>query len=72
MEQNCREEYLPYQEKVLIELRDIEEKLSKLLTFMATDIIYSKLKTDDKFLLIQQSQAMKLYISILEHRVSKF
>lgn len=60
-----------YQERVLAEKADLDEKRHKLEAFMKTET-FTGLPEADRDLLQQQAAAMDLYASILDKRIQLF
>lgn len=66
----------PFQQRVVDEKEDLEEKMSKLCIFMdncgTATSVYHKLPDDEKFRMEQQRLVMRLYINILAERIAHF
>ena len=60
-----------YQVRVVSELEELEAKVDKLYTFLASKY-FDQLPQDDQELLKLQYYAMKVYQGILEKRVANF
>lgn len=65
-------QYQPYQQRVIDEQSDLEEKITKLSKFIGTDYACSELDTFDLKLLSLQLSAMDKYNDILKLRISRF
>lgn len=61
----------PYQQRVVEERRDLEDKLSKLTTYLMTPAAKS-LRIAERNLLIDQARIMREYSYILGERISLF
>ena len=62
---------LSHQQRVLEERNDLEEKLTKLVAFLNSEI-YNKLPGEEKVRLSAQSRAMAVYLCILNERIAAF
>lgn len=60
-----------YQERVVLEKKELDEKISKLEPFMVSQL-FEKLSTNDQYLLNKQHLAMKEYSTILSLRIQRF
>lgn len=60
-----------YQERVVCEKKELDEKLEKLCPFIDSDI-FNKLEEGDKTLLIEQQAVMSSYSNILANRIDRF
>lgn len=58
----------PYQERVIEERKELEERLIKLVAFIESAMFYD-LQSDEKLRLQRQRDAMRLYLYILNERV---
>ena len=63
---------LPHEERVLLEKKELDEKIMKLNTFIKDSKIFQDLSEDDKDLLEHQRVVMEDYSSILGQRIEKF
>jgi hypothetical protein len=61
----------PHQERVVIEHKDLSEKLAELDAFCEGDA-FKKLDATDRKLLLEQGLAMSDYLRILDHRINRF
>lgn len=61
----------PHQERVVIEKKELDEKLRKLHDFLTGELIQS-LPDEDQLLLKQQYKVMKEYSTILSDRIERF
>jgi len=61
----------PYQERVVTEKNELDEKLSKLKAFTRTDA-FAKIDSDEAALLMIQLGAMQLYSNTLGDRIAAF
>jgi hypothetical protein len=61
----------PHQERVVIEKKELDEKLIKLYDFLTGELIQS-LPDEDQLLLKQQYKVMKEYSTILSDRIERF
>lgn len=64
-------EFEPFQQRVINEKRELDEKLSKLTAFIETNA-FNSLDKEDQMLLERQMIVMQNYISILEKRILRF
>lgn len=64
--------YLPHQQRVLDEHRDLAEKLQKLVEFVKLSAKFDELDPIDQKLLEDQYEPMYDYLSILERRIARF
>lgn len=62
----------PHQQRVLDEVRELTERLSKLDAFILDNPLYAGLPTDEQDRLRKQSQAMATYAGILNERIAQF
>jgi hypothetical protein len=62
----------PYQERVIAEKQDLDDKITRLDTFLSDLPEGVKLDPIDKGLLHQQLAAMKTYTNILRQRIGRF
>lgn len=66
----------PFQQRVVDEKVELEEKMSKLCIFMdncgESPSVFHQLPDDEKFRLEQQRLVMRLYINILAERIAHF
>ena len=60
-----------WQERILVEYKELKDRLQNLDTFINSSKI-DILKKEDKILLIRQYQCMKGYAEILELRIKNF
>ena len=61
----------PYQERVIDEKQELDDRIEKLRTFFNTDT-FQALQDRDKYLLVQQSGAMATLSRILGDRIARF
>lgn len=61
----------PHQERVLVELKELNEKLIKLGAFIGGDI-FNALPNEDRDLLEEQNRWMEAYCGVLRKRVERF
>lgn len=61
----------PHEQRVVDEKAELDEKISKLETFLSSDF-YETLKRTSKELLVLQYAYMKNYSDILEQRIKLF
>ena len=59
-----------FEERLFIEKEELSEKISKLYSFIESEI-YSTLEDIDRNLLIQQIEVMNRYLDILNHRITR-
>lgn len=64
--------YLPHQQRVIDEKRDLDEKRTKLLEFIQNSPIYATLNESDQTLLTEQFEVMTHYSVILGSRIEHF
>lgn len=62
---------LPHQERVVVEKKELDEKLEKLKTFFDNPI-YKSLNESERELLYKQSRFMQGYSDILGVRIANF
>ena len=62
---------MTHEQRVIDELKALDDKISKLTDFMHGDI-YAKLAATDQGLMMVQVRAMKMYSQALFDRVSRF
>ena len=65
------ETFESYQERVIDEKNDLEDRLVKLKNFLSSDMFH-KLNDREKDLLSLQYDAMSIYNNILEKRIAKW
>jgi len=61
----------PYQERVITEKAELDEKLTKLGTFFDTDL-FKNLDSEEQARMAEQWDAMKRYSDILGARIASF
>jgi hypothetical protein len=61
----------PHQERVILEKRELDDKLNKLAAFLQGGI-FAALAAEDRELLKQQAHHMKEYSVILAKRIANF
>jgi CBS-domain-containing membrane protein len=61
-----------YQQRVITEKTDLDEKLSKLSSFIEREDFRSIVRTDEQERLIRQKVIMGLYSEVLAERVASF
>jgi len=61
----------PYQQRMIDELKELQERLTKLLVFLG-DEVFTKLPTKEKALLVAQATTMRRYAGILDRRIKQF
>ena len=61
----------PHEDRVLVERRDLGDKLDKLDAFIAGDV-FTTLPDEDQSLLKRQADAMRKYENILDQRIARF
>lgn len=61
----------PYQERVIAEKAELDEKLQKLVAFSETEI-FNGLPEDERERLHQQAEYMQLYSDVLGKRIAAF
>ena len=64
--------WLPYQERVVQEARELREKYSKLDLFIYCDNRFDDLPIDEQERLKQQEKAMLYYLTVLIERINNF
>lgn len=62
----------PYEQRVVAELNDLNEKRSKLITFIQASPVFAGLDPHDQNLLRHQLGAMNTYSEILTARIARF
>jgi hypothetical protein len=63
--------YAPHQQRVVDEKTDLDDKLSKLITFFDNPF-FGTLDPAEQFRMKQQAEAMKTYSTILGERIGNF
>lgn len=61
----------PYQERVVVEHKELHDKIDKLIVFIDSDY-FKQLDSDDQSLLKEQLDIMMKYRSILIKRINRF
>lgn len=61
----------PYQERVVVEHKELHDKIDKLIVFIDSDY-FKQLDSDDQSLLKEQLDIMMKYRSILIKRMNRF
>lgn len=61
----------PYQQRVVDEKADLDDKLSKLRQFMTSNA-WTAVPEPDRLLLIRQEEVMRQYAEILGKRIQRF
>jgi hypothetical protein len=61
----------PHQERVVVEAKELDDKMTKLREFVRSET-YKTLKTTDGDLLRDQYFAMEKYHAILQRRIARF
>lgn len=61
----------PHQQRVVDEKSELDSKLQKLESFLGGPIFQS-LSNEERVLLVEQSEAMKVYLDILARRIALF
>lgn len=64
--------YQPHQDRVILETRELQDKVNKLSVFITTNTIFNKLDIDEQNRLRQQLNAMIYYLTILVERINNF
>lgn len=65
--------YLPHQQRVVDEKRELDEKIQKLTAFVYSEKLTSVVKDDDeRRRLLQQDELMRQYSRILSERIANF
>ena len=64
--------WLPHQERVAQEARELREKSDKLYSFITSNNIYNGLDLNEQTRLKQQLMAMQYYLTILIERIENF
>ena len=72
MEATTNKEYAPHQQRVVDEKIELQDKFSKLGTFILDNPIFTTLSDEEKEDLQDQYVAMQKYLEILERRISRF
>lgn len=62
----------PYQERVVFEKRELDEKLAKLRPFVNNSEVFKQLPQDEQIRMMRQQMAMSEYSSILGERIACF
>ena len=62
----------PYQDRVVIEMLELDKKIVGLDEFIVNNPIYKTLPEDEQVRLIQQVRAMQYYFGILIERINNF
>lgn len=72
MEQTANKEYAPHQQRVVDEKNELQDKFSKLGTFILDNPIFATLDSEEQIDLQSQHDVMGTYLDILERRISRF
>lgn len=64
--------YLPHQQRVLDEHKELAERLQKLDEFINLSVKYDELEYLDQYLLKLQYIHMQDYLAVLDRRISRF
>lgn len=70
--QQTERQYLPHQQRVVDELKELKDKRTKLLEFIQHSDVFKTLEQIDKDLLTEQYEAMVWYDVILTKRIERF
>lgn len=70
--QQTEKQYLPHQQRVVDELKELKDKRTKLLAFIQESEQFKTLDQVDKDLLTEQYEAMVWYDVILTKRIERF
>ena len=62
----------PYQQRVVDEKNELEDKLGKLIEFIEESPTFPRLPDDEKNRLRRQKDSMKNYSDVLEERIAAF
>jgi hypothetical protein len=62
----------PYEERVIVEERELRFMLERLDAFISSDKFMSVEDEEDRTLLLRQAEAMRLYLDILGQRIARF
>lgn len=62
----------PFQQRVIDEKKELDERLAKLSLFINKGDQYSKLPVRERTLLVRQESAMETYSRILQQRIENF
>jgi hypothetical protein len=72
MEADVGKEYLPHQQRVIEEYKELKERRIKLNIFINSNEEFNKLSDNDKRLLSKQTQLMYELERVLQARISNF
>jgi hypothetical protein len=72
MESDVGKEYLPHQQRVIDEYKELKERRIKLNIFINSNEEFNKLSDNDKRLLSKQTQLMYELERVLQARISNF
>lgn len=72
MSETANKEYAPHQQRVVDERNELQDKFSKLGTFILDNPIFKTLETEEQIDLKSQYDVMGKYLDILERRISRF
>lgn len=64
--------YQPHQDRVILETRELQDKVTKLNIFIDTNTTFATLDLDEQNRLRKQLQAMIYYLTILVERINNF
>lgn len=70
MSENLKQ-FQPHQQRVVDEKNELDEKIGKLQAFFDNEI-YKNLPNEDRALLIEQVNHMRIYSDILFRRIQRF
>jgi len=63
---------LPHQERVILEKKELDDKINKLAKFICTNNAFVDLDKDERESLMKQWNVMKEYSKILNERIMRF
>jgi len=72
MESATKKEYAPHQQRVVDEKNELQDKFSKLGSFILDNPIFKSLETEEQIDLKSQYDVMGKYLDILQRRISRF
>ena len=58
-------------ERMLNEQKELCEKIGKLGNFISQNTIFDKMSNDEKYDMILQFEAMRIYSNVLQHRIDR-
>lgn len=72
MDNTIERVYLPHQQRVIEEEKELKNRLDKLQEFIVNSDVFKQLPPIEQNLMNQQYYHMKLYWALLQERISRF